>query len=255
VNPSTLAADLARPGMSARPYDPASPGTRARDRGRGYREAMTASGEEDPFERFDAVLIEELRFACERGRALAAAESGLPIREVPALRETARGLEAVTREEVSWRLVKVMAHGDWPRLAEVAKRLADDPDVELDIGYTFDTPQRPLALWDDLIGPMFERYGSRQPDLEWQPELAREIVADWRNWHRSDHIRRQTLAPLHNIEVMLPLVEIGSDTTIRRMTHEEREEIWRHFGGLHIPGLTPGRRSAWKPPLITSSTW
>jgi hypothetical protein len=79
-----------------------------------------------------------------------------------------------------------------------------------------------------------ERYRGRQPDLVWQPELAREIVTDWRRAHRSDHGPRQTIAPLHNLSSLLPLVRIGSDTVIRPMTNEDREEMWRAAGpGAH----------------------
>jgi hypothetical protein len=201
-------------------------------------------GEAGP-ERFDAVLLEELRLACERGRELAELPRGLPTREVPALQQTPRGLEATTREVIWWQQVQVMPHGDWERMEESARQLADDPDVKGDIGYAFDARQRALALWNDVIGPMFERYGRRRPGLEWRPELAREIVADWRGWHHSDHVPRWTIAPLHNIESMLPMVAIGSDTVIRRMTSDDREEMWGRFGGHSIPGLTPAQLEEW----------
>jgi hypothetical protein len=138
----------------------------------------------------------------------------------------------------------VIVRGE-PRLAEVAEKLADDRDVEAVIGYTFDTPARPTMLWNDVIGPMFERYGARQPDLEWNPELAHEIVTDWRASLRSNHVRRRTIAPLHNISSLLPFVAVGSDTVIRPVSHHDREEIWRHFGSGSIPGLTPTRLADW----------
>jgi hypothetical protein len=197
------------------------------------------------FERFDAVLVDELRLACERAHELAHPEKGLPRREVPALDRTPRGLQAVTREEVSWRLVRLWVHGDWPRLTEVARRLADDPDVEADTGWTFDTSHRPVALWDDVIGPMFEHYGRREPDLEWKADLAREIVTDWRGSRRSDHVIRRTIAPVHNLRSLLPDVRIGSDTVIRPMTDGDRDEIWRHFGALGVPGLTAAQVEGW----------
>lgn len=200
-------------------------------------------------ERFDGLLVEQLRLACDEARQVAQSEQGLPKRKVAGLDRTSAGLVQVTREEVDWKLVGVLLGGipgHWDRLAEISAKLADDPDVEGDIGWVFNSPERPVTLWNDVIGPMFDRYCKRQPDLSWDPALAAAIVAEWRAMHQPGEVRRRTIAPLHNVHLMPEVVNVGPGTVIRPMTDEDRDEMWRYTGGVtSLPNLTPEQLDEW----------
>jgi hypothetical protein len=204
-------------------------------------------------DQFDDLLIEEIRLACERAHTLAESDRGVPVREVPALRRTSRGLEAITREEIAWKILLVLlGAGFWPCAAEVVDALAADPAVEADIGWARGE-QRAVALWNGVVAPTFERYGRRQPGFAWVPELARDLVAEWRAFHSPNPVPYRTIAPLHNLRGVPQPVVIGADTVIRAMTDEDRDELWRDFGGgvSSIPGLTPGQLDAWTDVIDT----
>lgn len=196
-------------------------------------------------ERFDQLLVEELRLACEIGRQLADSRQGLPKREVPGLERTSRGLRSVPREETSWKLTAVIVgahfHGRMPGLLE---QLAADPDVEAVIGFSQDQEQRASLLWTNVLTPLFERYGGRRPDLKWEAELALELLASWRELLKSDSVPRQTIAPLQNLR-SIGEVKVGPNTTLRRMTDDDRAELWREFGSWNIPYLRLEQLDSW----------
>lgn len=201
-------------------------------------------------ERFDRLIIDEIRAAGERVRSLAESERGLPEREVPGLRRTSRGLEAITREVIDWKLVTLVIGGTpgfWPRMAELTETLSLDPAVEAQIGFTSDAEQRALALWNHVIAPLVEQYGRRCSDLCWDEDLAADLVAQWRLLQAPNPIPHQTVAPLHNLRGINARVEIDAGTVIRRLTDDDRDELWRGFGGraAGIPGLSPGQLDAW----------
>lgn len=196
-------------------------------------------------ERLDALLMRGLEEACNRGRELAQTQRGLPQREVAGLERTRRGLSAVRRTETSWKLAALVIGG-------AAKARLPDLIEELRV----DVPGRSPAegdgrgftdrFWDDALAPLLERYGARRPALEWDAGFARELVAHRRRLLSSDSVPRRTIAPLANLRAN-GTVRLGPDTVIRAMTDEDRDELWRQFGGVgHIPHLGPQQLAAWR---------
>lgn len=198
---------------------------------------------------FDSLIIDEIGSACAYARRLRRTKQGLPMQEVPGLRRTSHGLEEITREVVDWRLTTVVVGGQpdfWPHIAEVAETLTADPVIEASLGGTRGD-QAAVQLWNAVIGPLFQQYARRRPELKWDRRLAGRLVGAWREVQTADATPHQTIAPLHNLQVFGEPVKIEAETVIRRMTDEDRDELWRHFGGraTGIPDLTPGRLDAW----------
>lgn len=182
---------------------------------------------------FDDLLVAELRAVCERARALSVSEGGLPTQQVPTLLRTPRGLQAGTREEPNWQVALATLSrrpGFWRHMAELAAALSNDPHVDADIGWERDPERRAAPLWQMVIGPTVVRYARRRPDWSWAEPLARDLVAAWRASHNADLVWHRTIAPLHNLRGMPEPVEIDNDLVIRRMTDQDRDGLWRHFG-------------------------
>ncbi len=152
----------------------------------------------------------------------------------------------MSRAETSWKLAAIVI-GAFVRgrLPDLMQELGTDPQVDAATGAAQDQSERANLLWDDVLAPMFERYGARRPTLDWDPELARELIASRRELLSSDSVPRQTIAPLNNLRSTGD-VAVGPSTTIRAMTDEDREELWRQFGGVgHIPHLGPNQLDFW----------
>jgi hypothetical protein len=137
-------------------------------------------------EPFDALLVEEIRVACDRARRLAETDGGLPKCEVRVPHDSMVGLRWTTQTDIDWyTLTRVLGDSREFRahIAELAEAFAEDPHVRLHPLWDLDVIDaeiRPRVLWDNVISPTFRRYGRRKPDLSWHPELARELIANWR---------------------------------------------------------------------------
>ena len=189
---------------------------------------------------------------CERARQVAQSKQGLPRRETNRIERTSNGhLHEVTRDEVSWKLTVAAMQGTspdfWTHVAELSNALAADPGVAAATGVPPHTDQRATHLWLAVLAPLFERYARRQPDLDWNPQLARDLVKQWRARHGAGGFPHQTIAPLHNLRGSDRPVTIDPDTSIRALTDDDRDDLWRHFGagGSTIRGLSLGQLDAW----------
>ncbi len=202
-------------------------------------------------EAFNDALVAAVRFACECARVLATSDSGLPQHQFSGVERIAGGmLRETVREEASWKLAALRMQQTtanfWDRIKEASEAVADDPAVDAWTGVAPHTDQRATQFFHVVLAPMFARYGARQPDLQWNPSLARELVNDFRAAFSASPIPHRTIAPLHNFVSTKTAVSVDADTVIRELTDDDRDELWRRFGGgAPSTGLTLGQLDDW----------
>jgi hypothetical protein len=164
---------------------------------------------------FDRVLIGATQESCVRATSLLKSNGALPRREVTKLRRVHDRLQPTTESETDWKLLYLVLQstdGFWPRIADLANELTDDPVVDAMVGFAGDGDARAPQLWSRVLAPIFEQYGRRCPDLRWDEDLACQLLRDWRTLHTSTSVPHRSIAPLHNLTGPQERVTIGDGT-------------------------------------------
>ena len=146
-------------------------------------------------------------------------------------------------------MVLITRTGDfWSEMQRTLEACAHDRDIADLVGWSTVAGVRSTTLWSGALAPMVTRYGIRRPDWAWDEDLARWLIEEWRIALRADVVWHRTVAPLHNLVGPGEAIEIEDDLAIRPLTDEDREALWRGFGGAGNPSEispTPGQLQAW----------
>lgn len=185
-------------------------------------------------EQVDEIFVEQVRLSVQTARSLRE-QGGLPTQEVPVLERHGGGLVAgLPESEPDWRLFMPMltwTHGFWDRIKAVGEELRGSKEIEERFGWASpDSDQKWVALWG-TIAPLVQVYMLRRPNWEWDEDEARAVLALWRQSMSPNEVELQLIAPLHNLSQWGMSAVVDEDLAIRDFTDEERQDLWRAFGG------------------------
>jgi hypothetical protein len=185
-------------------------------------------------EQVDEIFVEQVRLSVQTARSLRE-QGGLPTQEVPVLERRGGGLVAgLPESEPDWRLFMPMltrTHGFWDRIKAVGEELRGSKEMEERFGWASpDSDQRWVALWG-TIAPLVQVYMLRRSNWEWDEDEARAVLALWRQSMSPNEVELQLIAPLHNLSQWGMSAVVDEDLAIRDFTDEERQDLWRTFGG------------------------
>jgi hypothetical protein len=118
----------------------------------------------------------------------------------------------------------------------VSEAARGDEPIETTIGWGVDGSMRAQALWQEVIATLVRRYREEEENWGWDRERAAELLDSWRASRGGEPRGRACLSPLDNCRSMEDEVAIETGLSIRRLTDNERDELWRHHGAERHPG-------------------
>jgi hypothetical protein len=175
-------------------------------------------------------LLEEIRQVA----ADLEVEGAIPLRSVGSLGRPDGYLEVVTESQVDWQRLYaavIEARGLETRLAESAE-LVERGSLLDRLLHPEDPEQRPWEIWHFVLVPILGICHTGRPGWDWDEPVTRAAIEDWFVTTESRGERkRRTLAPLLNFEGPQDPLAIDEGMVIRPLSDDDRQAIWRSFGG------------------------
>jgi hypothetical protein len=195
----------------------------------------------------ESSLLAALEISCERARG-GVESTGLPERKVKRLRREEGELIECNVSEVDWNALSEEL-GRTDALAGLLSGAVDqlEKGSPVEILVREQTREaRAEALLRYGVVPISKRYGMKRPDWQWDPSLARTLIAEWdaEQATRAEGYFR-TISPLRYFDGPDKAIPIADDLVIRPFTDQDREDLWREYDHMRGDSLSALALDSW----------
>ena len=149
--------------------------------------------------------------------------------------------ESDERDDLSRVAIGLLSHlQNLPELQDLVAFVRQEDWLREEI--FINTPQQQVleaghAWWiTTTIGlPLLTHYLEEAGTGEWDPETFRRLFADFAVHPTEDTVPISITAPLSNLESPLDEIRFGDDLVIRRLTPEDKSQLWERVASDPLP--------------------